>query len=417
MSEQPVPEVPRSQTDPDTEPSPKPTKKKIPTRGFNIVRIEKRVTATFSIMAKVFVIALISIAAIFIARELSDNGYVITQINVPASFEEAGYSGPVVAKRISNQLNEIIRITRTAEVAQEYGSAADEADVSIDMVGLGVPVRSFIEMIGNAIGINRKKKITADITTAGNQVILVLNISGETPERVEVPFDSNVEIPLKTLIAEASEGILKYTNDGVLGLYYANMLRDGEKTIKLAKYRLEKYKGNTEQEARAYANWANGLLLLKKPDAAEQKIKQGLAINPNMSTLYVAWGNIFSHKGDFANAIAMDKKAYTLLPPDAPNFARALQLGNIGVGFSFIGENDSAIYYFQKSLQWDEKFNNTHYNLACLYSYKSDTTSCFDELEKALAYGFSPKFIPEDPDMAGLLNHPRMKELMLKYGE
>ena len=77
------------QSQPETTSS-KLAKKKIPARGFNIVRVEKRVTATFSIMAKVFIIALISIAAIFIVRELSDDGYVITQINVPISFEEAG---------------------------------------------------------------------------------------------------------------------------------------------------------------------------------------------------------------------------------------------------------------------------------------------------------------------------------------
>jgi hypothetical protein len=37
--------------------------------------------------------------------------------------------------------------------------------------------------------------------------------------------------------------------------------------------------------------------------------------------------------------------------------------------------------------------------------------------ENGETYGFPPKYIPEDPDMAGLLNHPRTKELMLKYGE
>jgi len=416
MSEQQIPEIPQSETEPTTEPSPKPTKKKIPAKGFNILRLEKRVTATFSIMAKVFVIALISVAIIFIARELSSNGYVITQINVPASFEEAGYTGPVVAKRISNQLNEIIRITRTAEIAQEYASAADEVDVSIDMVGLGVPVRSFIELIGNAIGINRKKKISADITIEGTHVVLVLNITGEAPERVEVPLDNNVGVPLKALVAEASEGILKYTNDRVLAMYYSNYLGDGEKIIKQAKYRLEKYKGNAEQEAKAYAIWARGLIRQKKLDAAEQKIKQGLAIKPIFG-LYGEWARIFQVKGDFANAIAMDKKSYALLPPDAPSFTRAINLGNIGLNFSYSGQSDSALYYYRKSLEWDEKFNGTYYNLSYEYLITGDTTRCLDEVEKALVYGLNPKAIPEDPDMAGLLTHPRMKELMLKYGE
>ncbi len=417
MSEQQIPEIPEAETTPPDNKTLKPTKKKIPARGFNIVRAEKRVTATFSIMAKVFVIALISIAAIFIARELSDDGYVITQINVPASFEDIGYTGPVVAKRISENLNRIIDITRSDAIAQGYTDGNSQADVSVDMVGLGVPVRGAIELIGNALGINRKKKISADITMEGNMMVLVISITGETPERVEVPMEANVGIPLKKLVADASETILKYTNDRVLALYYSNYLRDAEKMIKHAKYWLEKYKGNAEKEAEAYAGWARGLMQQKKLDAAEQKVKQGLAIDPNVGNLYNSWSQIFHARGDFANAIAMYKKAYALLRPDAPRFTRTIGLTNIGVGFSYNGQSDSAIYYYKKALEWDEKDGTTYYNLSYEYLLTGDTTRCLDEVEKAFAYGYNPKIIPEDPDMAGLLNHPRMKEMMLKYGD
>src|SRR5260221_159826 len=94
-------------------PQPSPKQKKSHRNRFNVMRLEKRVTATFSIMAKVFVIALISVAVIFVARELSDDGYVIQQINVPTAFEEVGYTGPVVGQLISIKLNDIIRRTRT----------------------------------------------------------------------------------------------------------------------------------------------------------------------------------------------------------------------------------------------------------------------------------------------------------------
>src|SRR5262245_7939342 len=113
MSASPEEQTATQPEQPETPPSSKPAQNEVRSKRFNILRLEKRITATFSIMAKVFVIVLITIAAVFIARELSDSGYVITQINMPASFEEAGYTGPVVAKRISNQLNEIIRVTRS----------------------------------------------------------------------------------------------------------------------------------------------------------------------------------------------------------------------------------------------------------------------------------------------------------------
>ncbi len=417
MSEQFIPEVPPSETTPDPAPSSKPAKKKAPGKGLNIVRIEKRVTATFSILAKVFVIALISVTSIFIVRELSKVEYVISQINVPASFEETGYTGPVVAKRITDNLNRIIEITRTASTAEGYKNDNSQADVSVDMVGLGVPVRGVIELIGNALGINRKKKISADITIEGNTIVLVLSITGEIPERAEAPLEANLGVPLKKLVADASETILKYTNDRVLALFYSNYLADDDKAIKLAKYRLAKYKGDAAQEARAYANWANALVGQKKLDAAEQKVKEGLSIDPNNASLYGSSAQIFFTRGDFANAIVVRKKSYALLPPNAPSSTRATVLSSIGVYFSYKDQSDSAIYYYNKALEWDEKFSGAYYNLSYEYLIAGDTSRCFDEVEKALAYGYNPKLIPEDPDMANLLNHPRMKELMLKYGE
>ncbi|MFN8342939.1 MAG: tetratricopeptide repeat protein [Cyclobacteriaceae bacterium] len=390
---------------------------KRPTKGFRVTRLEKRIGAIFSIMSRAFAIVLIGIAIIFLARELSKDGYVITQVNVPASFEAAGYTGPVVAKRIANQLNEIIRITNTAEIAQEYGDSSDEADISVDMVGMGVPVRAFVELIGNALGIDRKKKITADITLSGGEVILVLNITGAPVERVEVPLDSDLEVSLRQLLTEASEAILKYTNESVLSQYYSNHLRDGEKSIKFARYVLDKHKGNSRLEAQAFAQWAAGLQRMKKLAAAEQKIRQGIEIDSTVSALYTSWSFIYEQRGDFDNAIRMNKKALSFLGPDAPILWKITGFNNMGVNFSFKGNHDSAIYYYKKALALDGKFNFASYNMACEYSLMGDTIRCLDELEKAFAYGFNTRIVLEDEDMVGMLNHPRMKELLMKYAE
>ena len=392
-------------------------KKKQRSSRFNVLRLEKRITAAFSIMAKVFVIALISVALIFIARELSKDGYVITQVNVPASFEEAGYTGPVVAKRISENLSKIIRITRTEAIAEGYTPDSDENDVAVDMVGLGVPIRGVVELIGDALGINRKKKINADITVEGNTLALVIKIGNEPPERMETPMQADIGIPLKALIAEASETIFKYTNDRILALYFSNIIGDFEKASRLAKYQIEKYKEDPSRLALAYARWGSALAHQQKLEAALSKLEKAKSIDSVNSSIYTAWAAYYFELKDYQKALESSRKSYRLLPPGAPDFQVCTSLNNLGFYFSYNNQSDSALAYYEKVLAIDPHDPGVFYNISYEYLIKGDTSLCLDFVEKALSNGFNSTYTLTDPDMASLLNHPRFKEMMLKFEE
>lgn len=398
-----------------SETKPKPAKKS--TSRFSIVKLEKRVTATFSIMAKAFVIILIAIAMVFITRELSESGYVITQVNVPPSFEEAGYTGPVVAKRISENLTRIINITRTQAIAEGYSSSGDESDVSVDMVGLGVPVRGVIDLIGDALGISRKKKIVADITLEGDNVVLVIKVGSEMPDRSETPLNGNIGIPVKTLVNNASETIFKYTNDQILNSYFGNITLDFEKNITLAKYRLEKYRNDPVKQALAYAGWGSSLTALGKLDAADAKLKQALALDSTQSPIYTALAKYNFALNDYNKALEYAKKAYACLPENAHDYQVFTGLVNLGYFYSFNNQSDSAIAYYNKALAVDPNGALAFFNLSYEYLIKGDTTQCLDLVEKALANDLGVATMKQDADMAPLMNHPRVKEMLLKYEE
>lgn len=399
---------------PPVETSKKTTRK---SSGFSVVRLEKRVTATFSIMAKVFVIIIITLALLFIARELSKTGYVITQVNVPASFEEAGYTGPVMAKRISENLSRIITQTRTEAIAEGYTLDAEENDVAVDMVGMGVPVRAVVELMGDALGIRRKNKITADITLEGNKVVLVVKVGKDLPERIETPMDADIGIAVKALVAEASEAIFKYTNDRILGLYLANVLTAHEKVINLSRFQLEKYHNDPKKCAAAYARWGSALANMKKLDLAEAKLKQALALDSTTSSIYTSLANFYFVSHDYKKALKSSLKSLRLMPEDAPNFQRCTGLTNVGYYFSYNDQSDSAMAYYNNALEVDPKYDLTYYNISYEYLIKGDTSACLDNVEKALTLGLSVKMLQADPDMEALLNHPRLKEMLLKYDE
>lgn len=397
------------------ETKPKPAKKS--TSGFSIVKLEKRVTATFSIMAKAFVIILIAIAMVFITRELSESGYVITQVNVPPSFEEAGYTGPVVAKRISENLTRIINRTSMQAMAEGYSVTGDENDVSVDMVGLGVPVRGVVDLIGDALGVSRKKKIVADITLEGDNVVLVIKVGSETPERSETPLNANIGIPVKAVVTNASETIFKYTNDRVLGSYFGNITLEYEKNISLAKYQLEKYKNDPAREALAYARWGGSLVSLGKLEAADAKLKQALALDSTQAPIYTSRARYYFALRDYKKALEYAKKSYACLPKNPPDYLLFTAFLNLGYFYSFNNQSDSAIAYYHKALAVDPKGALAYFNLSYEYLIKGDTTQCLDLVEKALANDLGVATVKQDADMAPLMNHPRVKEMLLKYEE
>src|SRR5688572_30450803 len=62
----------------------------------------------FSILTKLFILVLVVTAIVFIVRVLMDSSYSIRNINVPQSFDQCGFTGPVIANRIYFRLQQII---------------------------------------------------------------------------------------------------------------------------------------------------------------------------------------------------------------------------------------------------------------------------------------------------------------------
>jgi hypothetical protein len=394
--------------------------KKIHSQGssFSIVRLEKRVTAIFSIMAKLFVISVLIVAAVFVARELSDSSYYIQNIEVPDAFNQAGFSGNTIATRISRKLNEIIQRASTVESAISYANASAKSDVSVDLIGVGVPIRGIIELIGNAVGIYRKNKITGEITIEGNTMVLDLEVIGEKPERFEAPLDSsgNWGVPLKALVSDAAETILKYTNDEVLNTYYGNIFQNGEKVIRISKFRLERYKGNREKEASVYAAWAQGLLLQKKLDEALIKVEEGLKYSTEEHRLYNVWASILRGQKKYDESLAKRKMAFAKLKPTDSKKRKAVIMAGMASTMGSLGFGDSAIFYLNKAIEIDPDFSNAYYNQSLHYlRHKHDTTRFFELLETSLSKGFSAAFIYRDDEMRGMLSDQRMVALIRRF--
>lgn len=372
----------------------------------------------FSIAGKLIVVALVLVAVVFVFRVLTNNNYSIRQINVPASFEDAGHSGPVIANRVYNRLTEIIQLVSATEYAKGYSTSSTDLDVSVDVGGMGMPIKAFIELIGSTVGIKRKRRISADIFIEGATLVMLVHITGEDTERFETPMNDNIGVPIRELVARASELILKHSNDEALQVFFAHIERNGEQAIKLAKFRLERYRGKKFMEARMVSAWARGLALLKKYDQAEEKINEGIRLNPNEGRLYNVWGLMLQEQGKHEEAKSKLLQAINLMKSKESKFRRSNVLTAIGVSFSKLGQNESAVDYYQKAIDVDNNANLSYFHWSKeILLVDKDNARFFEMIEKSLLRGLRPQLILQDADLKFILDDPQMKRLLRRYTE
>ncbi len=379
--------------------------------------IERQSELIFSILTKLFVIALVIIALLYIIRVLLDKSYSIRQVSVPPSFEQSGHSGPVIANRIHFRIQHIIQSVSAMEYAKGYMTGSTESDVSVDVAGLGMPVKAFIELVGKALGIYRGKRIDADFFIERNTVVMMLRITGQNPERLEAPMTDSVDTALKSLIVDAAEVILKYSNDEILQTYFGLIEQIGEKQIRLARYRYEKYKDNPNVEVNVIAAWAWGLCMLKRYDEAKATIEEGISRHKKAGRIYVIWGSMLYQQEKYQEAI---EKFHRALVQKAAGETKA-RVSNIystmGNCYAMMLQLDEAMRFMDKAVATDGNSSRAYLGRAVVYLLRNEEEQFYESIEKALEKGLHVNQVKNHPSITSLLNDERMKRLIDKFSE
>ena len=352
-------------------------------------RFELQASLIFSILSKAFGVGLIVIALIYIVQVLRDKSYSIRHINVPASFEQGGHSGAVIANRIYCRLQLIIQRVSANYHLKGYSTASAEKEVSVDLGGMGLPIRGFVEMLGGALGIHRSKKVDADFFIENNILVMMLKISGHPAERLETPLQDSLDVALRTLIVEAAETILKFSNDEILQTYFGLIEQIGDKQIRLAKYRFEHCNTSSSVEVNIIAAWAWGLCMLKKYDEAEQKILEGVAKHKKAGRIYVIWGSLLAQTGKPGEALEKLKKALEQLRKNESITRIANIYSSMGKCYAALGQNELAMNYLQRAIDTDPNASRSYFNLALVEYANNHHEQFYELLEKALDGGNS----------------------------
>ena len=370
---------------------------------------------TLSILLRTTVIASILISIAFILRHLTDSNYSMEGISVPKAFEDAGYTGQVVANRIFNQIHSIITNERLADVSTEYKNANSDIDLNVEVVGIGVPIKSVTTILGETLGIDRNKTIRGNLSIDGDTLVFELNVNGDV-EKFYAPYAGSVETAMTIIVARASEAILKHSNPYVLARHY--LLRDAEGCFMLGRFILNKFPDDADVEPIGYFAMAGGYFTTGQIDLAEQMARAGVEKYPEDLNLQAALGTMLHRNHKYEEAIRQCKKIIKMLNRHTPINRVSRSYLNLGYLMDEINKPDSAMYYTNIVLERDRQFVEARAFMGKMYFIKRDTAAALQHWAIAFDNGLSiSDFRRMMSNAPYVLNDWHVLELMKKIGQ
>lgn len=154
------------------------------------------------------------------------------------------------------------------------------------------------------------------------------------------------------------------------------------------------------------------LLGLGKPAEAEQELREGLRLDPDNLGVRINLAGVLLGLGKFNEAEGEIRAAMRLDPGNT--IARRVLIRSL----LQLGKLDEAETEILKALRIDPRGIRENYDLARLAARRGDREKTFDALNRLYSSGFrDAEGLRKDPDLAFILDDPRITALLAKMGE
>ncbi len=340
--------------------------------GYNLIRIDRRFTALMRIMLNTSILLIGLFLFRFIYQELHSKDFVIGAIEVPEEFEKNGYSSQVLVHKMLMKIAAMKKTTRSSySENNKFNNQEAASDIDIDVVGVGISLKSIIAQLRQSLGIQRKY-ISGYLTINDQKLQLTVSISHRDSEVFEQAIDSLSQYTaLEGLLQQASELILQNIDPIVMLNYYFQTKKEG-KNIELAKYLLIH---EPKYAAWAYLSWASGLRLENDNEGAIEMLKRAIEVDENLSDAWNSWGSILRNQKKYDEAIIKYQQAVACNPD------YLLPYNNLAFVHFLKGEYETAITKANEIIAKNEEFGYPYSILAQCYAKKM-MTSCFIKIQK-----------------------------------
>ena len=243
-----------------------------------------------SIVLKLGTLLLVGFFLIFFIRLFQDQGYVIQSVSVPKQLLDQGYSGQVVALRIQDQVNELIKLAGSIK-ADSLEFKGSQQDLDLSVLGVGLSLRGLAFQLREALG-RENKTVKGEITRIDNQYGALVRMTGFDRIEVAVEVEQGAEVEaLDLLFRRIAEGVLYQTDPYRLALVQRKEDRFEEAVATIRHY----LQVRPDEAHWAYLCWGAMLRDQGREEEAVAKLERAIAVKPDFSLPYVNVSSVKSH--------------------------------------------------------------------------------------------------------------------------
>jgi tetratricopeptide (TPR) repeat protein len=298
-----------------------------------------------AVVLSVVSVCAVAIILVLLWQVLTKTTIAIAPISVPKILAESGYTADVVAQRLQDALNNVVKDARTSKQVPVVALQADLPSIVVPTIGLSLEtvaadIRTFFHIPG-------RWNISGEFTIAQKQLWLRLRMNGR--DFFTSPNGVGLERP-DELLAPAAEKVFELADPYIAAASLAD--RDPGKCLEVAKGIIA-----SRPEMDPSVPWAHVL---------------------------VSYVLIAQHKTE--EAIAEYRKAIELDPRDAAPHS------NLGIALGDQGKTEEAIAEYRKAIELDPRDADPHKNLAIILRAQGKTKEADAEDQKAKELG------AENPD-------------------
>jgi len=148
---------------------------------------------------------------------------------------------------------------------------------------------------------------------------------------------------------------------------------------------LSEYIGDFPQSQQAHEYLINSCLAMKQSDKATEYLENAIKIFPVNSQFLKLLGQLYVQKQDYLKSKSAFEK-YLKLNPNDPEIVTAISLiyFNLGIESAKNKDNEKAISYFKKTIEYDSSYMEAYINIAALLMESKEYSVARQHLEKSI---------------------------------
>jgi tetratricopeptide (TPR) repeat protein len=342
------------------------------------VRISSAFAAARTVALSLAAIALLLGLAWVIYHESTTPIVYVSPFEVPESISKMGYSGSVLARRLTDNLTHIQLKANTSMEKQRISSGLRSGVLDFQVLATGISFNNLVQYLQTNV-VGSASNIAGELVARGDRVLITVRVAGREPKTTEGPLKA-----IDQLLLSAAEHIARDIEPVVL----ANYLYETKRTEQaLDAIRFAIHTPPRSDDGRAYSLWGWILTDSKNFAGAVSKFQQAAMRDPKAAHPHVGLCWTLGELAKRDQAAMACQKAAELNPRDVS------ALNNWSVALLRQGRLDEAIKRAKQVLEIDAEEAAAYYNWGIALAQQNQ----YEEAVSKFEVGFEI----HDHDIAG----------------